>query len=119
MSNILAPYSEAKNMFKGYLNNNVLNIKRELLIPVYLNMPAYSIYPVHNDLNHSRSTIQNKNQSFYLTKDDIGYKNKKVTVTYQNYVLQENVDYALVDEGSSYHIQGLNNYYGSFDFHKL
>lgn len=119
MSNILAPYSEAKNMFKGYLNNDVLNIKRELLIPVYLNMPAHSIYPIHNDLHHSYSTIQNLDQSFYLSQDDITYKDKKITVTYQNHILQENVDYAVSDEGSSYHIQGLNNYYGSFDFQKL
>ena len=119
MSNILAPYSEAKNMFKGYLKNNVMNIKREFLIPAYHNMPIHIRYPVPNDYYHSYSIIQNQNQSYYLSKEEITYKNKKITVAYQNHILQENVDYICVDEGSFYHIEGLNNYHGSFDFQKL
>ena len=39
MTNVLAPYSEAKSIYNGYKNSNLLDIPMEFIIPVYNNMP--------------------------------------------------------------------------------
>lgn len=39
MTNVLAPYSESKSIYNGYKNSNLLDIKREFIIPIYNNMP--------------------------------------------------------------------------------
>ena len=40
MTNILAPYSEAKIIYTGYLNSGLLNYPISFTIPVYNNMPT-------------------------------------------------------------------------------
>ena len=39
MTNILAAYSEAKSIYKGYYNSNLLDASKNFIIPVYNNMP--------------------------------------------------------------------------------
>lgn len=45
MTNVLAPYSESKLIYKGYANMNMLNNSMTFVIPVYNNMPET---PVEN-----------------------------------------------------------------------
>ena len=118
MSNILAPYSEAKNMMKGYLSNQIVEIHRILQIPVYLQMPLQTSYPIPGDIKHSSTLLQNQMHEFYLSQDNIKYKKKKLVLTDHHIVLRKNVDYAIVDHGTYFHVQGLNNYIGSFDIKK-
>jgi len=39
MTNVLAPYSEAKSMYNGYQRSGMLDMAMTFLIPVYNNMP--------------------------------------------------------------------------------
>ena len=39
MTNVLAPYSESNIIYKGYANNNLLDLNINFIIPVYNNMP--------------------------------------------------------------------------------
>lgn len=39
MTNILAPYSEGKLMYNGYVKTGILNDARNFIIPIYNNMP--------------------------------------------------------------------------------
>lgn len=39
MTNILAPYSESKSIYNGYVNTGILNNEMSFIIPVYNNMP--------------------------------------------------------------------------------
>ena len=39
MTNVLAPYSEANIVYKGYANSNLLDLNINFIIPVYNNMP--------------------------------------------------------------------------------
>lgn len=39
MTNVLAPYSEAKSIYNGYKNSNLLDISMNFIIPIYNNMP--------------------------------------------------------------------------------
>ena len=41
MTNILAPYSESKIIYNGYLNSGILNHPMSFVIPVYNNMPEF------------------------------------------------------------------------------
>ena len=59
MSNIRAPYSEAKNMLRGYKSNNMDHVKRILEIPLYTNMPVYNAYPISTDINYSGTIMKN------------------------------------------------------------
>jgi len=40
MTNVLAPYSESRSIYNGYLNSNLLNSPMNFVIPVYQNMPS-------------------------------------------------------------------------------
>ena len=104
MSNIRAPYSEAKNMLRGYKSNNMDHVKRILEIPIYSNMPVYTPYPISSDIKYAGTIMKNPNQEYQIVD------------TYKN--LTENVDYISIDCPSHRHIIGLNNYYGSFDIPK-
>lgn len=39
MTNVLAPYSEAKSIYNGYNKSNLLDIDMNFIIPIYNNMP--------------------------------------------------------------------------------
>lgn len=39
MTNVLAPYSEAKSIYNGYVNNGLLDNNMAFIIPIYNNMP--------------------------------------------------------------------------------
>ena len=39
MTNVLAPYSESKSIYSGYVNNGMLDNSLNFIIPVYNNMP--------------------------------------------------------------------------------
>ena len=43
MTNVLAPYSESKSIYNGYLNSGLLNTSMNFIIPVYNNMPELQI----------------------------------------------------------------------------
>lgn len=43
MTNVLAPYSEGKSVYKGYVNTGLLNGDMSFIIPVYNNMPDINI----------------------------------------------------------------------------
>lgn len=104
MSNIRAPYSEAKNMLRGYKSNNMDHVKRILEIPIYSNMPVYTPYPISNDIKYAGNIMKNPNQEYQIAD------------TYKH--LTENVDYISIDYPSHRHIVGLNNCYGSCDIPK-
>lgn len=104
MSNIRAPYSEAKNMLKGYISNNMDHIRRILEIPIYNNMPVYNPYPISMDIRYAGTIMKHPNQEY------------KIMDTYKN--LTENVDYISINHQSFTHIIGLNNYYGSLNIPK-
>ena len=104
MSNIRAPYSEAKNMLRGYISNNMDHVKRILEIPIYTNMPVYNPYPISTDIKYAGTIIKNPNQEYQIAD------------TYKNLI--RNVDYISIDHDSYTHIVGLNNYYGSLDIPK-
>ena len=101
---IRAPYSEAKNMLKGYISNYMDHVKRILEIPLYTNMPVYNAYPISTDINYSGTIMKNP------------YCEYQIENTYKN--LTENVDYISINHKTFIHIVGLNNYYGSCDIPK-
>ena len=39
MTNVLAPYNEAKSIYKGYQKNGILDLQISFIIPIYNNMP--------------------------------------------------------------------------------
>ena len=39
MTNVLAPYSEAKSIYNGYVNSGLINLPVNFVIPIYNNMP--------------------------------------------------------------------------------
>lgn len=43
MTNVLAPYSESKSIYNGYLNSQLLDLSMNFVIPVYENMPNLQI----------------------------------------------------------------------------
>lgn len=43
MTNVLAPYSESKSIYKGYENINALNNSINFIIPIYINMPEIPV----------------------------------------------------------------------------
>lgn len=104
MSNIRAPYSEAKNMLKGYISNYMDHVKRILEIPLYTHMPVYNAYPNSIDINYSGTIMKNP------------YCEYQIENTYKNLI--ENVDYISINHKTYTHIVGLNNYYGSCDIPK-
>lgn len=104
MSNIRAPYSEAKNMLRGYKSNNMDHVKRILEIPIFSNMPVYNPYPISTDINYSGTIMKNPHCEYQIEN------------TYKNLI--ENVDYISINHKTYTHIVGLNNYYGSCDIPK-
>ena len=40
MTNVLAPYSESKSIYNGYVNSGLINLPVNFIIPIYNNMPA-------------------------------------------------------------------------------
>lgn len=40
MTNILAPYSESRSIYSGYVNTGMLDNSMTFVIPVYENMPS-------------------------------------------------------------------------------
>lgn len=104
MSNIRAPYSEAKNMLRGDIANDMDHIERVLEIPLYTNMPVYNPYPISTDIRYSGTIMKNPLCEYQIAD------------TYKN--LTENVDYISINHKTYIHIVGLNNYYGSLDIPK-
>ena len=104
MSNIRAPYSEAKNMLRGYKSNHMDHVKRILEIPLYTHMPVYNAYPISTDIKYAGTIMKNPHCEYQIVN------------TYKN--LTENVDYISINHKTYTHIVGLNNYYGSCDIPK-
>lgn len=45
MANLAAPYSESYSSYKSYRDNGLLSLPLEFTIPIFNNMPAYTILP--------------------------------------------------------------------------
>ena len=43
MTNVLAPYSESKSIYNGYLNSGLLDLSMNFVIPIYNNMPEIQV----------------------------------------------------------------------------
>lgn len=43
MTNVLAPYSESKSIYTGYVKSNLLEMPMNFIIPIYNNMPEIPI----------------------------------------------------------------------------
>lgn len=104
MSNIRAPYSEAKNMLRGYKSNHMDHVRRILEIPLYTHMPVYNAYPIFTDIKYAGTIMKNPHCEYQIAD------------TYKNLI--ENVDYISINHKTYTHIVGLNNYYGSCDIPK-
>lgn len=50
MTNIRAPYSEGKKTYSSYFKNDILELSKTLIIPVYENMPSIVEYPGTMDI---------------------------------------------------------------------
>ena len=61
MTNVLAPYSESKSIYKGYVNTGMLDNTMSFIIPVYNNMPET---PVQNP-NILESDFEQDNTKVY------------------------------------------------------
>lgn len=51
MTNVLAPFSEAKSIFNGYKNSGIVDTSLSFIIPVYNNMPSLATDSPNIDLN--------------------------------------------------------------------
>ena len=52
MTNVLAPYNEARSIYKGYQKNGILNLQISFIIPIYNNMPDIQYESPNINLNN-------------------------------------------------------------------
>ena len=52
MTNVLAPYNEAKSIYKGYQKNGILDLQISFIIPIYNNMPDIQYESPNINLNN-------------------------------------------------------------------
>lgn len=85
MTNVLAPYSEAKSIYNGYNKSNLLDINIEFIIPIYNNMPQI---PVQNPninmkefLDDDTRVYCNRNNVYIRTGPNTSYE----TITQVSY----------------------------------
>lgn len=131
MANIQAPYGEAVSMIKGYLNNKSVNVERQLIIPVFKNMPTITKYPSAVSASYNMS-VNKDMYTYYSIKDmKVTYQKSQdytgqaiepaLQITNNGHELRKNIDYVVTyannkEKGhASIHIQGLNMYLGSLD----
>ena len=52
MTNVLAPYNEARSIYKGYQKNGILDLQISFIIPIYNNMPDIQSESPNINLNN-------------------------------------------------------------------
>lgn len=70
MTNVLAPYSEAKSIYNGYKKSDLLDIPRSFVIPVFnnmLNLPA-------DNPNINKNEFSEENTAVYCTGDNVNIR---------------------------------------------
>ena len=70
MTNVLAPYSESKSIYKGYLKSNLLNTSLSFIIPVYDNMPQI---PAQNPSINLNDFVQD-NSKIYCNATNVNIR---------------------------------------------
>lgn len=87
MTNVLAPYSESKSIYNGYVNTGILDTSMTFIIPVYNNMPTI---PTQSPSINTNEFIQDNTQ-VYCNATNVNVRTGPgtsyeiiTTVTYQN-----------------------------------
>lgn len=87
MTNVLAPYSESKSIYNGYVNTGIIDTAMTFIIPVYNNMPTI---PTQSPGINTNEFIQD-NTKVYCNATNVNIRTGPgtsyeiiTTVTYQN-----------------------------------
>jgi len=92
MANLRAPYSEAYSGYKSYLENKLLELPLEFTIPVFENMPDYTILPGTTLNNLCQSEITDNEFEALLNDEGFpeSYKCKLRTIhnSYSNWTFK-------------------------------
>ena len=70
MTNVLAPYSESKSIYKGYENSGLLNTSMTFIIPIFNNMPAI---PTESP-NINKNDFAEDNTKVYCNKTNVNVR---------------------------------------------
>lgn len=70
MTNVLAPYSEAKSIYNGYKKSGLLELPRSFIIPVYNNMPSLGA----DNPNINKSEFIDDNTKVYCNGDRVNIR---------------------------------------------
>ena len=120
MANLAAPYSEAYSSYKSYRDNGLLSLPLEFTIPVYNNMPSYTVLPGSSADTSCESNVTDS--SFEAALDAQGFpesykcKLRLIHNTYSNWTfiaMHTGLDFesAITAEKSVSSIQGGDKYY--------
>ena len=120
MANLQAPYSEAYSSYKSYLANNLLTLPLEFTIPVFEQMPEYTVLPGKTYQNECLNEV--KDVQFEQLLDEQGFpesykcKLRLIHETYPNWTfkaLQTTLDFhkSVIAEQAVSSIQGGDIYY--------
>lgn len=70
MTNVLAPYSEAKSIYNGYKNSGLLELPRTFIIPIYNNMPALAV----DNPNINKNDFSQDNSKVYCNGNNVNIR---------------------------------------------
>ncbi len=70
MTNVLAPYSEAKSIYNGYKNSGLLELPMTFIIPVYNNMPSLAV----DNPNINKNEFVQDNAKVYCTGNNVNIR---------------------------------------------
>jgi len=70
MTNVLAPYSEARSIYNGYKNSNLLEMPMSFIIPVYNNMPNLAT----DNPNINKNEFNEDNSKVYCTGNNVNIR---------------------------------------------
>lgn len=70
MTNVLAPYSESKSIYNGYIKSNLLDLPMNFVIPIYNNMPEI---PVQSP-SINQNNFFNDNSTVYCTATNVNIR---------------------------------------------
>lgn len=70
MTNVLAPYSESKSIYNGYIKSNLLDLPMNFVIPIYNNMPEI---PVQSP-SINQNNFLNDNSTVYCTATNVNIR---------------------------------------------
>lgn len=70
MTNVLAPYSESKSIYNGYVKSGLINTSMSFIIPVYNNMPSV---PIQNP-NIKSNEFNQDNTKVYCNANNVNIR---------------------------------------------